>query len=167
MIGRSKKYSTGDPAQTLGGRPCVALRTPTGSLFGYVFEDPRDNWVKDYSPGERWLDPGCLCSSRRPGPSLGLINSVFPYAGKREPKENRLAWLTRSQPVSRRAYAVRWIQVFHFGLLLVSEWLGGLWGTASPVCRPPAYGHWTTPPLLLFAKCVNGRHLHIFRWACA
>jgi len=46
----------------------------------------------------------------------------FPHAGRRQPMKNRLAWLTRSPPVTRRAVVVRWILVFHFHLLLVSEW---------------------------------------------
>lgn len=49
------------------------------------------------------------------GSSVG----VLPYAAKREPIDNRLAGLTRSPPMTRRALVARWTQVCHFHLLLV------------------------------------------------
>jgi hypothetical protein len=44
----------------------------------------------------------------------------IPNAGKRQPIENRLAWLARNQPVARRACLIRWTKVVHIPLLLVS-----------------------------------------------
>jgi hypothetical protein len=46
---------------------------------------------------------------------------VLPYAARRQPMENRLACLTRSPPVTRRAVVARWSKVCHFYLLLGSE----------------------------------------------
>ena len=51
----------------------------------------------------------------------GLSVCVLPYAARRKPMENRLAGLTRSPPVTRRAVVVRWTKVCHFHLLLGSE----------------------------------------------
>lgn len=44
----------------------------------------------------------------------------IPHAGKRQPMENRLAWLARNPPVARRACLIRWTKAVHTPLLPVS-----------------------------------------------
>ena len=53
-------------------------------------------------------------------PHRGSSISRIPHAGQRQPMENRLAWLARYPPVARRACLIRWTQVVHIPLLLVS-----------------------------------------------
>ena len=63
----------------------------------------------------------------------GLSSRKFPHAGKRQPMENRLAWLARNPPVARRACLIRWTEVVHTPSSWFQRLTGGPSGTARSV----------------------------------
>src|SRR5215204_4206696 len=83
--------------------------------------DPCETEIEGTRQGTRSI-PGAWVPHARHGTPQRLIGLGFPYAGRRQPMECRLAWLTRRPPVTRRALVVRWTKAFHFHLLLGSEW---------------------------------------------
>jgi len=83
---------------------------------------PSEKRVKNSSSEETQPNEVVGVSHASPGAPRRLIDMfmVVAYAARRDPLENRLAWLTRSPPVTRRACLIRWIriQVCHIYLLL-------------------------------------------------
>ena len=99
----------------------MALRTPKVSVLCFGSEGPCEGW------GQRRLVRGDAAPCKPlvfiipPRVLHNGLSCVLPYAAKRQPMENRLAGLTSSPPVTRRAVVARWTKVCHFHLLLGSE----------------------------------------------
>jgi hypothetical protein len=129
---------TGD---LVGGRPCVALRTPDRlcNCLGPVQPETRakgryrttDRGKTKSSQALVFLAP----ASSSPSCDQANIQLVC-GAVVAQPVENRLARPIRSPPSRRRACVARWSQVIHRYPPLLESWRGNLLTATGPVQSP-------------------------------
>ena len=131
----------GRPCTKVGGRPCVALRTPDRlcTSLGPVKTETRararyrttDRGRTKSSQALVFLAP----ASSSPSCDQANIHLVC-GAVVAQPVENRLARPIRSPPSSRRACVARWSQVIHRYPPLLESWRGNTLTAARPVQSP-------------------------------
>ena len=131
----------GRPCTKVGGRPCVALRTPDRlcNCLGPIQTETR-------AKGRyRTTDRGKTISSQvlvflapaSSSPSWDQANiQLVCGAVVAQPVENRLARPIRSPPSRRRACVARWSQVIHRYPPLLESWRGNLLTATGPVQSP-------------------------------
>ena len=109
----SSSNGTGD---LVGGRPCVALRTPDQlcNCLGPILRPARTQGIELLIGGIQH-HPRLLCSSRQHRVLHHLItyNQLDSGAITARPVENPLARPIRSLLLSRRACTARWSQIIH------------------------------------------------------
>jgi hypothetical protein len=131
----------GRPCTKVGGRPCVALRTPDRlcNCLGPVQPETRtkgryrttDRGKTKSSQALVFLAP----ASSSPSCDQANIQLVCGTVVA-QPVENRLARPIRSPPSRRRACVARWSQVIHRYPPLLESWRGNLLTATSPVQSP-------------------------------
>ena len=131
----------GRPCTKVGGRPCVALRTPDRlcNCLGPVETETRakaryrttDRGKTKSSQALVFLVPASSSPSRDQA-SIQLVCGAVTA----QPVENRLARPIRSPPSSRRACVARWSQVIHRYPPLLESWRGNPLLAARPVQSP-------------------------------
>ena len=164
MSTNQKQY--GRPCTKVGGRPCVALRTP-GQLCncrGPAKTEARATAqsIGQLIGGER-IHPRRLCSSRQRRvlhDGSRLVTDWFFGAVTAQPVENRLARPIRSPPSSRRACVARWSQVIHRYPPLLRKLCGGTRRQPRVLSGPPdRVNEWAVDFYLRpLEKRVNGKN---------
>jgi len=131
----------GRPCTKVGGRPCVALRTPD-RLYNRLGPVKTETRAK---ARYRTIDRGITKSSQAlvflaPAPSSPLCDqaSILLVYGAvtAQPVENRLARPIKSPPSRRRACVARWSQVIHRYPPFLESWRGNLLTTAYTIQSP-------------------------------
>ena len=131
----------GRPCTKVGGRPCVALRTPDRlyNRLGPVKTETRA------TARYRTIDRGITKSSQAlvflapasSSPSYDQASILLVYgAVTAQPVENRLARPIRSPPSRRRACVARWSQIIHRYPPFLESWRGNLLTTAYTIQSP-------------------------------
>ena len=131
----------GRPCTKVGGRPCVALRTPDRlcNCLGPVKIETRararyrttDRGKTTSSQALVFLVPASSSPSRDQANILLVCGAITA-----QPVENRLARPIRSPPSSRRACVARWSQVIHRYPPLLESGRGNPLTAVRPVRSP-------------------------------
>jgi hypothetical protein len=105
----------GRPYISAGGRPCVALRTPTPILLDFLRRETRARKAAPLcSSGDRLYIPAtCAPHFNLDSPTWLVTRNTFPTREMVQPLEIWLARPTRALPLTWRAVQVRWTKVFH------------------------------------------------------
>ena len=131
----------GRPCTKVGGRPCVALRTPD-RLYNRLGPVKTETRAK---ARYRTIDRGITKSSQAlvflapasSSPSCDQARILLVYgAVTAQPLENRLARPIRSPPSRRRACVARWSQIIHRYPPFLESWRGNLLTTAYTIQSP-------------------------------
>ena len=132
----------GRPCTKVGGRPCVALRTPDllCNCLGPIKTETRararyrttDRGKTKSSQALVFLAPASSSPSSHDQANILLVCGAV----MAQPVENRLARPIRSPPSSRRACVARWSQVIHRYPPLLESGRGNPLTAARPVQSP-------------------------------